>query len=131
MTRQWSGLLAIVCFFSPRVSTLSPLCKSFCRIWFPEITYRDSHFDMFSRSFCFLLFLVFLDLFISPSFLSFFQVFSFFIFFSFSCFVIVSFVFHFFLIFCFVRLFSFVHLFSFIFIFCHFFHFLHVLSLEK
>ena len=56
------------CLFFPRVSTLSPLCNSCFRIWFPEIIYSDSHFDMFSRSFYFLLFL---DLFISCSFISF------------------------------------------------------------
>ena len=67
MTCRWSGLLAIVYFF-PRVSTLSPLCNSCFRICFPEIIYFDSHFDMFSRSLCFLLFL---DLFISCSFVSF------------------------------------------------------------
>ena len=58
---------------SPRASTLSPLCNACFRIWFREIIYSDSHFDMFSRSVCFLLFFVSLDLFIPP-FLSLFQV---------------------------------------------------------
>ena len=78
--------------FLPRVPTLSPLCNSYFRIWFPEILYSDSHFDMFSRQLCFLLFLVFLYLFIPCSwFLSLFRwfhaFFFSFIFISFPCFL--------------------------------------------
>ena len=58
------------CSFLPRVPSLSPLCNSCFWIWFQEILYIDSHFDMFSFFF-FLFFLVFLDLFVSCSLISF------------------------------------------------------------
>ena len=109
--------------FVPRVPTLSRLCNSCFKIWFPNILYSDSHFDMFSCWFCFLLiFLCFLMCLFDVWFLSLFPVFSCFFF---ICVSFVSFFFWFvFLVFLCILLYFYV--FSFLFIYVHFVFLFHL-----